>query len=154
MKDWDKVFNSLPPAELDKIALLRMIECTNGCIQYAYRDNDYDTLTVDEIRDAMKFSMGCMKTMSIPIDGEEIRFSPEVEEIMREMRDIYIRGFKKGDDDALDEFFVASKANLRAVGLQRIKEAKQIVYESIDAFPPHTLVWGINYIMRFAELVE
>ena len=28
--NWDALFSALPPEELDKVALLRMIECTNG----------------------------------------------------------------------------------------------------------------------------
>jgi hypothetical protein len=57
MIDWDARFSALPDAEKDKIALLRLVECTNGCIQHTYRSEEDDTLTVDEVRDAMKFSM-------------------------------------------------------------------------------------------------
>ena len=38
MIDWDTRFQALPDAEKDKIALLRVIECTNGIIQYKFRD--------------------------------------------------------------------------------------------------------------------
>ena len=30
MKDWETLYNALPDEELDKIALLRVMECTNG----------------------------------------------------------------------------------------------------------------------------
>ena len=63
--NWDELFNSLPPDELDKLALLRVIECSNGVIQHRFRDNDPDALDVEETRRAMKYSMGAIKTMSI-----------------------------------------------------------------------------------------
>jgi hypothetical protein len=45
MIDWNTRFQALPDAEKDKIALLRVIECTNGCIQFKFRDEDEDALS-------------------------------------------------------------------------------------------------------------
>ena len=67
MKNWNDLFGNLPDEEKDKIALLRVIECSNGVVQHMFRANDEDALSIEETRDAMKFSMGCMKTMSIPL---------------------------------------------------------------------------------------
>jgi hypothetical protein len=44
MIDWNTRFQALPDAEKDKIALLRVIECSNGIIQYKFRDEDEDAL--------------------------------------------------------------------------------------------------------------
>ena len=74
--DWNALFTSLPSDELDKVALLRMIECTNGVIQHLFRDEASDALSVEETRIAMKFSMGCIKNMSIPLGDEMITFAP------------------------------------------------------------------------------
>jgi hypothetical protein len=71
MKNWKAIFDAIPPVEQDKLALLRLIECSNGVIQHSYRSGEDDTLTTDEVRTAMKFSMGCMKTQSIPVDINE-----------------------------------------------------------------------------------
>jgi hypothetical protein len=30
MKNWDSIFQALPDEEQDKLALLRLIECSNG----------------------------------------------------------------------------------------------------------------------------
>ena len=79
MIDWNTRFTALSDSEKDKIALLRVIECSNGIIQYKFRDEDEDALSVEETRDAMKFSMGCMKTMKIPLGEEVITFSPEID---------------------------------------------------------------------------
>ena len=40
--DWTSVFKSLPPEELDKLAVLRIVECSNGVIQHRFRDGDDD----------------------------------------------------------------------------------------------------------------
>ena len=57
MIDWNTRFQALPDTEKDKIALLRVIECTNGCIQFKFRDEDEDALSVEETRNSMKFSI-------------------------------------------------------------------------------------------------
>ena len=36
MTDWTEQYGNLPDSELDKIAVLRVMECTNGVIQYAW----------------------------------------------------------------------------------------------------------------------
>jgi hypothetical protein len=56
-KDWDFIFQALPDEEQDKLALLRLIECSNGCIQHSFRNGDVDALSPEETRIAMKFSM-------------------------------------------------------------------------------------------------
>lgn len=34
MKNWNKIFEALPDEEQDKLALLRLVECTNGVIDF------------------------------------------------------------------------------------------------------------------------
>jgi hypothetical protein len=150
MIDWDTRFQALPDAEKDKIALLRVIECTNGCIQHTYRSEEDETLTVDEVRDAMKFSMGCMKRMEIPLGEEVITFAPETAELMTEMRRLYISGAKQNNQVDFNEFLKGSKANLLVVGKERILEARRLAFNHIDELPPHTLEWGLEYIFSFA----
>ena len=149
MKNWDEVFGSLPDSEKNKVALLRVIECSNGVVQYMFRDQEPDALTIDETRQIMKFSMGCMKTMSIPLKANTITFEKETEEILREVRELYISGFKNGNKEDFDEFLKASKSNLNAVGPKRILEAKQIAFDEIDDIPNIALEWGIRYIFSF-----
>ena len=112
MKNWDEVFGSLSDDEKNKIAILRVIECSNGVIQHMFRSNDEDALSIEETRDAMKFSMGCMKTMSIPLKSKTVEFEKETAEILREVRELYISGFKNGNEEDFNEFLRASKANL------------------------------------------
>jgi len=153
MIDWDARFAELPDAEKDKIALLRVIECSNGCIQHKFRDEDEDALSVEESRDAMKFSMSAIKTMEIPLGEEVITFAPETAELFTEMRRLYISGAKQNNQADYDEFLKGSKANLLAVGKERILEARRLAFNHIDELPPHTLEWGLAYIFSFAEWI-
>jgi len=153
MIDWTTRFESLPDTEKDKIALLRVIECTNGCIQHTYRAGEDDTLTVDEVRDAMKFSMGCMKRMEIPVGEHTVTFAPDTAELFTEMRRLYISGAKQNNQEDYNEFLKGSKANLLAVGKERILKARRLAFNHIDELPPHTLDWGLAYIFSFAGWV-
>ena len=145
-KDWNFIFQALPDEEQDKLALLRLIECSNGCIQHSFRNGDVDALSPEETRVAMKFSMSCMKTQTIPLGDEIITFAPETAEIMREVRELYISGFKQQNDEDYEEFMRASVANLNAIGKERIIDARQILFCSLYEIPVHCLEWGIQYI--------
>jgi hypothetical protein len=153
MTDWNARFENLSDVEKDKVALLRVIECTNGVIQHMFRSEDENALSVEETRDAMKFSMGCMKTMSIPLTEEVITFAPETAELFTEMRRLYISGVKQNNKADYNEFLKGSKANLLAVGKERILEARRLAFNHIDELPPHTLEWGLAYIFSFAEWI-
>ena len=146
MKNWDELFDNLSDEEKNKIALLRVIECSNGVVQHMFRANDEDALSVEETRDAMKFSMGCMKTMTIPLKSHTVTFSEKTASVMKEVRELYISGFKNGNQEDMEEFIRASKANLNAVGKKRILEARQIVFDEVDDIPPCALDWGLGYI--------
>ena len=146
MKDWNFIFQQLPDEEQDKLALLRVIETSNGVIQHMFRDGDHNALSAEETRTAMKFSMGCMKTQTIPLGDEVIRFAPETAKIMREVRELYISGFKQQNDEDYEEFMRASVANLNAIGKERIIDARQILFYNLYDIPAHCLDWGIEYI--------
>ena len=149
MKDWKTLYNNLPSEELDKIAVLRVMECTNGIIQYAHRDNASYKLSIEETRRAMKFSMSSIKNLQIPLKEETLTFAPETQELMRQARDFYIRGMKQGDDEAYAEFMKISKESARACGMERIIKAQKLIEEQVDDIPTRTIVWGVEYLMQF-----
>lgn len=149
MTDWKTLFEELPDEEKDKLAVLRIIETANGCCQQLFRNNDPDALTVEETREAMKFSMGSIKQMRIVLDNETIEFAEPTKAIMADVRDYYIRGFKRGDDKAFAEFLRASHACLTACGVQRLIDAKAKLYDNCYALPAHTYDWGLNYCLSF-----
>ena len=151
MKKWNKIFEALPDEEQDKLALLRVIETSNGVIQSLYRNGDPDALSLEETRAAMKFSMGCMKTQSIPLGDEVIVFEPETAKIMSEVRELYISGFKQQNQEDYEEFMVASVANLGAIGKERILLARTILFDNLYEVPVHCLDWGIQYIFGLMD---
>ena len=151
MKNWNKIFEALPDGEQDKLALLRVIETSNGVIQSLYRNGDPDALSLEETRTAMKFSMGCMKTQSIPLGDEVIVFAPETAEIMSKVRELYISGFKQQNQEDYEEFMVASVANLDAIGKERILKARTILFNDLYDIPVHCIDWGLSYIYSLMD---
>ena len=148
MKNWDTIFQALPDEEQEKLALLRLIECSNGVIQHMHRNGDPDALSLEETRAAMKFSMSAMKTQSIPLGDEVITFAPETAEIMREVRKLYISGFKEQNEEDYEEFMKSSVANLNAIGRDRMIRARQVLFDELYEIPQHCLEWGISYIFN------
>ncbi len=151
MKNWNKIFEALPDEEQDKLALLRLVECTNGVIQHMFRNGDADALSPEETRAAMKFSMGCMKNQSIQLGDEVVIFAPETAKIMKEVRELYISGFKQQNQEDYEEFMVASVANLGAIGKERILKARTILFDHLYEIPHFTLDWGLSYIYNLMD---
>ena len=151
MKNWNKIFEALPDEEQDKLALLRLVECTNGVIQHMHRNGDPDALSLEETRTAMKFSMSAMKTQTIPLGDEVIVFAPETAKIMSEVRELYISGFKQQNQEDYEEFMVASVANLDAIGKERILKARTILFDNLYEIPHFTLEWGLSYIYSLMD---
>ena len=151
MKKWNKIFEALPDEEQDKLALLRLVECTNGVIQHMHRNGDPDALSLEETRAAMKFSMSAMKTQTIPLGDEVIVFAPETARIMSEVRELYISGFKQQNQEDYEEFMVASVANLGAIGKERILKARKILFDNLYEIPHFTLEWGLSYIYSLMD---
>ncbi len=147
--DWNTIFTSLPSEELDSLAVLRIVETSNGVIQQLFRSEDPEALSVDETRDAMKFSMGSIKQMRIVLDNETIEFSEPTKAIMADVRDYYIRGQKRGDDEAFAEFLRASYACLSACGVDRLIAAKEKLFNNCYELPAHTYDWGLDYCLSF-----
>ena len=51
MKDWQALFDNMSEEDKDGVALLRVMECTNGVIQFAYRGNEPYALPIEQTRD-------------------------------------------------------------------------------------------------------
>ncbi len=149
MTDWNTLFTSLPDEELDKLAVLRIIETSNGCIQQLFRNDDPDALSVEETREAMKFSMGSIKRMQIVLDNETIEFAEPTKAIMADVRDLYIKGQKQGDDEAFAEFLRASLYCLKACGVDRLHAAREKLFANCYSLPAHTWDWGLDYCVTF-----
>ena len=149
MTDWLHTFNSLPPEELDALAVLRIVETTNGLLQYMYRDNDKDALSVEDTRRAMGFSMSSIKRMRIVLESETIEFADDTKAIMARVRDLYLKGMKRGDDEAYAEFLRASLACLQACGIERLQAAKDKLFAHCYSMPPYAWDYGLSYCKNF-----
>ena len=149
MKDWKQTFESLTEEQKHKLALLRVVECTNGVIQYAFRDGSDKALSIEETRRAMKFSMGCIKRMQIPLGEEVITFEDDLKEIFKEIRDLYVRG--KTNENVFAEFMKISIIMYNVLGADRILEAQKLLSKHMVEIEPQHLPLGVDYIIQFIQ---
>lgn len=150
--NWAQFFQNLPEDQLEAIALLRVIECTNGCIQHAYREKDDRALSVEQTRAAMNFSMGAMKRLEFTVGGHTYSFSGYVASHLRDARELYIKAFKQNNEEAMGDFFECSIACAKTLGEDRIVAAGGKVKANLaDTFPEHTVQWGVNYMINLVR---
>tara|TARA_B100001093_G_scaffold131024_2_gene123586 strand:- start:765 stop:1241 length:477 start_codon:yes stop_codon:yes gene_type:complete len=149
MSEWDGVFTALSPVELEKLAVLRVLECTNGVCQHRFRENHPEALSIEDTRIAMGFSMSSIKRMKIELSNQTIDFDADTKAIMAEVRKLYIDGFKNSDKNSQDRFYEASLACLNACGIDRLKKAHDLLIKECNQLPSYTYNWGIDYISRF-----
>ena len=146
---WSELLRQVPSAELEKLAVLRVLECSNGMIQLRFRERHPDALNVDDTRRAMRFSMRCIKAMEIPLGNEIIRFDSATRNLLNQIRTLYVDGIKRNDSASRSEFFRASRANLEAIGHERLERAQRRLFADCYDLPVHTLDWGMDYIKDF-----
>ena len=149
MTDWSEVFDRCTSDELDKLAVLRILETSNGIIQHMYRNGDPDALTLQETREAMGFSMSSIKRMRIVLENEIIEFSEDTKKIMADVRMLYLSGMKNNNDKDYAEFLVASLACLEACGIERLQAAKDKLFDDCYSMPPYAWDFGLNYCKNF-----
>jgi hypothetical protein len=155
-KYWKDIWCSQSQEVLDATALIRVVECTNGCVQHAFRDGDERALSVEQSRECMKLSMGTIKNKVLPLpDGRtKVILPEECHEIMNTARDLYVRGFKQGDEEALEEFFALSKAHFQVLGRKLIDEKFRFFAEHFeDMFTSYWIMMGRMYIYDMGEFI-
>lgn len=150
---WRNRWESQTEEVLEATALIRALECTNGCIQHAFRGESENALPLEETRECMKLSMGTIKNKVLPLpDGSEVVLPKSCHHIMDEARDLYIRGFKQNDDDALEEFYALSKTHFQVIGKERIDEKFKFLDEHfVDLLTPYWLLMGKMYIYSVGD---
>ena len=74
-------------------ALIRVIECTNGCVLYTEMMKGHYQLSM------LQAPPHLIIKSKVLIDGTEIVLPKECHGIMNEARDLYVRGFKQGDEE-------------------------------------------------------
>ena len=144
-------WGSQTPEGLDSVALVRAVECTNGIVQYSYRDGDPWALDTEQTRLCMKTSMSFIKTKELPLpDGTVVKCDPSVVDALNKVRDIYIQGFKMGDEESMMEFYAQSIAQFYVIGREKLNEKCDFVAEHFkDVFGEFMLKEGRDYIMSY-----
>jgi len=151
-RDWDAVWSKLSDKELDELAILRVMEISNGIIQMMFRSNHPGALDPDATRVAMKFSMGSIKRMTIDLGDEVIKFEGQYKEDLKGVRELYIQGVKHGNDAAYHELMRCSAATVRAFGKDKLyAAAAKLKLKASDVFPPHMIDEGVYYLMQFLD---
>lgn len=153
---WESIWRRQSEIGKDHSALIRAIECTNGCVQYAYRDNEKFALSIEQTRLCMKTSMGIIKNKKVLLkNGQVIGFDPSIHDLIDKVRDIYIAGFKENDDEKLMEFYAQSVAHFFVLGKDRIDTALQFVVDNFsDVFTLPFIDRGRSYIYKYLNSIE
>lgn len=138
------------------IALIRAMECTNGCVQYSYRNNDEDALSLEQTKECMNLSMGFIlsKELTLP-NGEHIKIPFDLIPQLNKIRQLYYNGFKKQNHDDLRSFYANSVAMFNLLGEEHILKAMNTIKTHYkDVFTPHFLFYGLNYQLQFLEVTD
>lgn len=135
---------------LDDVALIRAVECTNGCVQYALRDSEPFSLSIDQSRECMKLSMGFILHKEIQLSTHLYRISPVLYPILDEVRELYIQGFKHSNTEALQQFYAHSVAQFNIIQKPRIDHAIDIVRTNFtQVFTTDFIDRGYRYMLKF-----
>lgn len=150
LEDWAQYQEHFP-----LVAFIRALECTNGCTQYAYRDQDPDALPEEQTRICMRISMGFFKTKSLILpNGDTVSIPADLAPQIDKVREVYINAFKKQDRDALLSFYAQSVAIFNLLGERLIDDAQFTVAEHYrDLFTEHFIVLGGAYMKQFLQVL-
>jgi hypothetical protein len=149
-------FSSLSSEDLDKLAILRALEVTNGCTQWAHRRKDEESLPLEQTRQCMKLSMSAIKNKQINLkNGESITFSPFLQNIMDEVRSLYIDAFKHNLVAQEEKFYALSTAQFLLCGSERMKKSFQVIRDNYqDLFTDFYINKGIRYVQSYLDALE
>ena len=144
---WYKIWSEQSPEVLDATAIIRVMECTNGCVQWGFRGESPNALSVEQTRECMKVSMGAIKTKRLPLPtGEVIEMPEEAIPLMDEARNLYQK-MKTRDEAAYDEFFALSTSHFHVLGRKLIEEKFAFLREHFgEVFTEHWIQRGEEYI--------
>ncbi len=86
--------------ELDNLAILRVLEVTNGCTLWGFRRKDEGCLSVEHTRECMKKVIGFIQDKKIDFpSGESIHFTSSIQQLIGEGRELYQDASKKNIPD-------------------------------------------------------
>ncbi|MEB3322046.1 MAG: hypothetical protein VKI81_04405 [Synechococcaceae cyanobacterium] len=140
-----------PPAQLDNLSVLRVLEVTNGCTQWGFRRNDSTCLSVDRTRECMRVVIGFINDMEISLpSGESIHFQDSSKQLIADGRTLYRDAFKNNVEGAEEEYYAYSTAQFLVYGRQRLQEAMALVKREFEPlFSSYYIQRGAAYIRPY-----
>ncbi|MEO9125680.1 MAG: hypothetical protein ABI262_13495 [Microcoleus sp.] len=139
--------------DLDKLAIIRVLEVTNGCTQWAFRRKDEQCLSVEQTRECMRVVIGFIKDKKVDLpSGRSIQFALPIQKLMGEIRQLYLDAFKNNVPGADQEFYASSTAQFLVYGRQRLNTAMELVKQEFESlFTTYYIEKGRNYIVPYIE---
>ncbi len=141
--------------DLEHLTELRVLEVTNGCVQWGFRLKDEHRLSVEETRECMRRVIGFIKEkkMYFPSKGN-ITFRPELEAFIQEGRELYWDAFKHHLPGAERQYYASSTGQFIAYGRQRLEAAMELVKQDYETFfSPYFIQRGQNYIAPYLACI-
>ncbi|MFN5857281.1 MAG: hypothetical protein ACK456_15545 [Pseudanabaenaceae cyanobacterium] len=141
----------IEPVELDRLAILRVLEVTNGCTQWGFRRQDPEALSVEQTRECMRQVIGFIRARKIDLpNGTSITFSDAIEELITEGTKLYQDAFKNNIPEAEQEYYAYSTAQFIVYGCQRLENALQLIKQEFEPlFGSYYIGRGERYIRRY-----
>ena len=149
-------WQSISTEDLDKLAILRALEVTNGCTQWAFRRGDEECLSIEQTRQCMNLSMSSIKNKQIDLaNGDSIIFSGVMEQLIEDGRSIFIDAFKNNVPDKDKEFYALSTAQFITYGKERMKVAFKLIRDNYESyFTDFYLQKGVNYVQPYLDAID
>lgn len=141
--------------ELDNLAVLRVLEVCNGCLQWAFRRQDEHCLSVERTRECMQTVIGFIKVKKITCpSGKVIAFTPVIEQLIEEGTQLYRQAFKQNNEVAKKEYYAYSTAQFIAYGGDRLIWAENLVEQEFTTLlTAHFVNRGKNYIAPYLQAI-
>ncbi|AIE73263.1 MULTISPECIES: hypothetical protein [unclassified Synechocystis] len=141
--------------ELDNLAVLRVLEICNGCLQWAFRRQDEHCLSVEQTRECMQTVIGFIKLKKITCpSGKIIGFTPAIEQLIEEGTQLYRQAFKQNNQVAKQEYYAYSTAQFIAYGGDRLEWAQDLVEREFSPLlTPHFILRGRKYIAPYLQAI-
>ncbi len=146
----------IEPIELDHLAILRVLEVTNGCTQWGFRRQDPEALSIEQTRECMRQVIGFIRARKIDFpNGTSIIFSDAIEELITEGTKLYQDAFKNNIPEAEQEYYAYSTAQFIVYGCQRLENALQLIKQEFEPlFGSYYIGRGERYIRRYMEAMS
>ena len=156
IEQYIKKFEQFGEEDLKELSYLRVLEVTNGCTQWGFRQQDEESLSVEDTRKCMRLVIGFIKDKQFyfPSRGTTI-FSSEIEKFLENNRQMYWDAFKKNIPGMKREYYASSTAQFIVYGKENLEAAMDYVKQDYEnLFSPHYVQKGRDYIAPYLSSIS